>query len=294
MKIVNFGSLNIDHAYRVERIARDGETIASTGYTCNVGGKGLNQSIALARAGAHVVHAGRIGRDGAMLRRCLQREGVDVSLLEEDDGSSGHAIIQVDCRGENAIIVEGGANARIDTDQVERVLEAVAPSDWLLLQNEINGIPGIMDAAVRRGLRIALNPAPMDGAVRRRGTGGMDLLFVNASEGAALTGCDAPDDIIAALRHAAPTTRIVLTMGSQGAVYADGTVRIQQAADPVQAVDTTAAGDTFIGFFLAAQLRSMDVATALQLAGRAAALCVTRHGAADAIPVLAEVEGPDA
>ena len=162
------------------------------------------------------------------------------------------------------------------------------------IQNEINGIPGIMDAAVRRGLRIALNPAPMDGAVRRRGTGGMDLLFVNASEGAALTGCDAPDDIIAALRHAAPATRIVLTMGSQGAVYADGMVRIQQAADPVQAVDTTAAGDTFIGFFLAAQLRSMDVATALQLAGRAAALCVTRHGAADAIPVLAEVEGPDA
>ena len=289
MRILNFGSLNIDHVYHVARFVRPGETINSRSYSVFAGGKGNNQSIALARAGAQVHHAGRVGTDGIWLRDTLAETGVHVEHVAVVDAPTGHAIIQVNRDGENAIVLHGGANRSLRGADATRVLAAFDANDTLLLQNEISAIPEIMREAAQRGLRIVFNPAPMDPEVASYPLDCVDTFIVNETEGEALTGAAGPSDILAALRDRYPRSSTLLTLGDKGAQYAGLSGEFSVAAEAVEPVDTTAAGDTFIGYFLSEQMKSESIETAMRTACRAATLCVTRPGAVVSIPLLAEL-----
>lgn len=288
-RILNFGSLNIDHVYRVEAFVRPGETIHSLSYRQFAGGKGFNQSIALARAGAPVYHAGKIGPEGGWLLEMLSAAGAVTEDVLQVDTPTGHALIQVDSQGENAIILFGGANQAITAEDVDRVLSRFTAGDYLLLQNEISQMPLILQQAADLGLRVVLNPAPMTQTLLDYPLGGVSIFIVNETEGEALTGVSAPDAILDEMRRRFPAAATVLTLGGAGAIFADADRRIPIAAVPVTPVDTTAAGDTFTGYFLAGIVRGAGVEDALHEAAQAAAICVTRPGAADSIPGRREV-----
>jgi ribokinase len=291
MRVLNFGSLNVDHVYRVAHIARPGETVAGTAYHRFAGGKGANQSVALARAGAPVAHAGSVGAESLWLRDRLAAEGVDVGDIRVSDGPGGHALIQVDDSGQNSIVLFSGANASIGPDHVEAALSRLRRGDILLLQNEINATPALLTAGRAAGLRVVFNPAPMSAAVLRYPLDGVGLLIVNEHEAAALGGGTEVESWLAGLAQRLPQADLCLTLGAEGAIYQKaGGPRWQCPAPRVRAVDTTAAGDTFIGFFLAAVLQGASEPAALTAACRAAAVSVTRAGAMDSIPRPAEVE----
>ena len=293
MPILVFGSLNIDHVYQVEHLVRPGETLPSTEYRRFQGGKGANQSVALARAGADVFHAGRIGSEGLWLRDAIAAEGVDVTHVGLDNQPTGHAIIQVDPAGENSILLYGGANLTVTSDDAHYVLSHFGEGDWLLLQNEISSLPAILREASERGLKVAFNPAPMTPDVQGYPLDGVSLLVVNQTEGAALAGVEdaSPELLVGMLQARFPDAAILLTLGGDGSLYVSGGEHIMTPAQAVETVDTTAAGDTFIGYFLAELLAVESVPEALALASRAAALCVTRPGAAGSIPRRSEIEG---
>lgn len=193
-KIVCLGSLNLDHVYRLDHFVRPGETLGSESYSVGCGGKGLNQSIALARAGAPVMHAGRIGHDGGILRSALEAPGVDVSLLVEGDVPTGPCrSIQVDAKGENAIILYGGANRRITEAEIDAALDAVGDG-ILLLQNEINSLGTVLEKAHARGIRTAFNFAPFDPEdAKTLPLGLLSYLIVNEIEGAGVAGVAEPE-----------------------------------------------------------------------------------------------------
>lgn len=285
MRILNFGSLNIDYVYRVTHVARPGETLAARSRQVFAGGKGANQSVALARAGAEVFHAGLVGGDGRWLIDRLESFGADASLVRVSrDGQSGSAFIQVADDGENAIVLHPGTNREITREQIDDALGRFGEGDTLLLQNEINEVAYLITEAKRRDMKVVLNPAPMSPDVLECPLREVDLLIVNETEGRALTGKRTEDDVMAEL----PAWENVLTLGSHGVRYS-GNERVFLPAEQVPAVDTTAAGDTFIGYFLAGRGEGMSVRESLQLASRAAAICCTRAGAIDSIPARGEV-----
>ena len=287
MKIINIGSINIDHVYGVEHFVRPGETLESESYRLFCGGKGANQSIALARAGAEVHHAGRIGPEGLWLKEKLQESGVDVSLVKIVDAPTGHAVIQVNSEGENAIIIYGGANRTFSDEEIETVMERVEAGDYLLLQNETNAVAKVLQMA--KGVTVVFNPAPMSEALRHYRLERVDIFIINAVEGEALTAQNDPGMILNAMLKRFPKSRIVLTLGKAGVLYGDEERRIETAAVQVETVDTTGAGDTFIGYFLAELMQGSDTERCLQRAVKAAALSVTRRGAADSIPLAQEL-----
>lgn len=293
MKILNFGSVNIDCVYRVAHFVRPGETISSTGYSRFSGGKGFNQSTALARAGAEVAHAGCVGEDGAWLREALQRDGVDVHLLRMVEGPTGHAIIQVDDAGQNCIIIDGGANRRIAPVDVGAAFAGFSRGDVLLLQNEISTIPEIMRKAAEKGMEIVFNPAPMNEGVFSYPLDLVSLFVVNEVEAAALSGVaegGRPESVLDAMRAKFPSADVLLTLGSLGSLARFGhRPDVFVPARKVEAVDTTAAGDTFIGYFLAERQRGASLKVAMEIATAASAVCVTRMGAAPSIPGRAEL-----
>lgn len=290
MNFLNFGSLNIDMVYDVDHFVMAGETLSSLHMEKHCGGKGLNQSVALAKAGACVFHAGMVGADGDMLIKRMQEGGVDVSHVQVCDEPSGHAIIQVDARGQNCILLYGGANQKIDQAMVDRVLAGFAAGDVLLLQNEISSLSYIIQAAHAKGLRIALNPSPYNAGIEQCDLSCIDFFLLNEVEGEQITGKTQPDEILQAMRERFPRAAIVLTLGRRGAVYDDGIVRCAHNIYDVPVVDTTAAGDTFTGFFLASIGRGDSPLHALELASKASALAVSVKGASNSIPNLADVE----
>ena len=290
MKVINFGSMNFDHFYEVEHFVRPGETITSEKYQLFCGGKGLNQSVALARAGAKVFHAGKVGRDGKSLVACLKIAGVNTSYVTvAEGGQSGHAIIQVDKTGQNSIVIHGGANQEIHNEDVKHVLDHCNSGDYLLLQNEISSISEIIDLAKKQGLTIFLNPAPMNHKVIDYPLHKVNYFIINEIEGRELTGETEPDSIIEVMLKRFPRSATILTLGENGVVYADYQTKISVPAEKVTPIDTTAAGDTFIGFFIAQKVKLRSVENCLKIASRAAAICVTRHGAADSIPLIEDV-----
>ena len=283
-KILNIGSLNLDYVYAVPHFVAAGETLLSSRRDVFAGGKGLNQTVAAARAGAEVCHGGAVGADGDMLLDLLRDAGTDVSAVARVDVPTGHAVIQVSSQGENAIIILGGANRAVSPETVGIALEKVGPGDILLLQNEINGLDHIIRRAARKGLRILFNPAPMEKAVKDLPLELLDTLIVNEGEGKALAGD------MDALKAAYPNQKILLTQGSRGASLWTGSEVLFQPAFPVEAVDTTAAGDCFLGYYAAALAENLPYAAALRLAAAASALSVQRQGAAPSIPLRGEVE----
>ncbi len=289
MRIVNLGSINIDHVYAVDHFVRAGETLASSRYNVFAGGKGFNQSIALARAGAATTHVGNIGEDGEWLRNRLRAEGVDTTHVSIDEAATGHAVIQVVPSGENAIVLHGGANRTVAESDIDAAFLSCAPDDTFLVQNETSLVAVAIRKAHAKGLKIVLNPAPMDDTINEYPLDLVDIFILNETEAEGLTGVSRPDDICVAMRNRFPRAATVLTLGSKGAMYVDAKTLIHEAALRVEAVDTTAAGDTFIGFFLAECMRSGDHARALKWGCHAAAICVTRAGASDSIPYQKEV-----
>ncbi len=295
MKVVCFGSLNFDHNYRVAHFPQPGETIASERYDIRYGGKGLNQSIAAARAGANVTHAGHIGPDGMTMLEALRRDNVDTSFVAVVEEPTGHASIQINDQGENAIIVYGGANRTITSQYIDSVMRKCNSGDWLLLQNEINSIPAIIEAAADRGMNIAFNPAPMDTMANKFPISKIDTLIVNRGEGTALVGEGderqlEPNAIIEKLLMRYPMVEIVLTLGEEGAIYADAHRRFAIRPPAVTPKDTTGAGDTLIGYYVALSMKDREAKRDnLTIACAAAALSTTRHGAMDSIPAIEEV-----
>lgn len=283
-KLVNLGSLCIDNVYRVANITGPGETVASASHEVFPGGKGLNQSIAAARAGAQVEHFGCIGADGLWLRDTLASEGVGVAGLRQTDTPSGHAVIQVNEAGENAIVIAGGANRVLTSSDVTAALDRVQSGDWLLLQNEINDLEAVLATAAERGCRVAFNVAPVDGREQGYDLSGVALLIVNEIEAAALAGIDDRQAAVRVLRERYPDADVVLTVGREGLTHAgpDGGTTLDAYA--VTAVDETAAGDAFIGYLMAALIAGKPMHTALRLASAAGALAVTKAGAASSIP----------
>ena len=215
MRILNFGSLNIDYVYQVDHFVQPGETMSAQSLRIQCGGKGLNQSVALARAGVETWHAGLIGPEGRFLRETLDQAGVRTQFVEERDGSTGHAIIQVAPDGQNSILLHDGANGRVTPDFVAAVLAHFGPGDALLLQNETSATADIIQEAVRRGLRVAMNAAPANEKLAGLPLERLTWLLVNEVEGAFLAGTEDPEAILDTLTARYPETTVVLTLGAR-------------------------------------------------------------------------------
>ena len=291
MKILSFGSLNLDKVYSVDHFVRAGETMSSAKLEEFCGGKGLNQSVALARAGGEVYHAGCVGSaDGGMLLDMLSSSGVDISLVKQLSCPSGHAIIQVNTNGQNCILLYGGANQEVSKEQIDETLAKFDAGDMLVLQNEISNLHYLIEAAGKKGMVIVLNPSPMTPEILTLPLEYVSYFLLNEVEARDICGEDiAEEDCPAELLRRYPGSKVVMTLGSRGCVYQDAEQKLTCPARRVQAVDTTAAGDTFTGFFVAAVAAGTDVAAALDQATRAAAISVSRKGAAPSIPTREEM-----
>lgn len=289
MKVLNIGSMNLDHVYNVDHIVLPGETQATDGMNIFLGGKGMNQSIALAKAGAEVYHGGLIGNDGQLFLDACEEYGVNAKYIRKIKGKTGHAIIQIDRSAQNCILLYGGANEKLTAEFIDEVLEGFEAGDILLLQNEVNMIPYIVDKAYEKGMQIALNPSPFNDRLKEVDMSKISLFLMNEVEGGQITGLENPEDIIAKVVQMYPKAKIVLTLGKDGAIYAEGDVRYQQPIFKVQAVDTTAAGDTFTGYFLAGMIEGMPIPDILKMSAKASSIAVTREGAVQSIPYRKEV-----
>ena len=281
MRILCFGSLNIDYVYTVEHFVSKGETISSANMERNIGGKGLNQSVALARAGAEVYHAGQVGSDGVFLTEFLKENGVDTTYIKTINSPSGHAIIQVDSTGDNCIIIHGGANTCISTDYIDSVLSNFTGGDVLLMQNEINNGAYLLRKAKECGLITVLNPSPITGLDLPLEL--VDIFVLNETEAEGLFATDGMD-IIDSMRSHYPNAKFVMTLGEKGSVYidADDVVKVDAVATDV--VDTTAAGDTFTGYFLTRLFAGDIPKVAMEIAARASSITISKKGAAKTIP----------
>ena len=289
MKIVNYGSINLDHVYRVDHILQPGETLLAQEQSLFCGGKGLNQSIALAKAGAEVFHAGVVGEDGEILLDALRAANVDIRHIRRAEGASAHTVIQVDRNGQNCIIVFSGENMHPSEADIDRILEDFGPEDAVLMQNELYNTPLMMRKAAEKGMTIIFNPSPVSREMLSYPLECVSWFLLNEIEGEALTGETDPEKILDGLASRFPRSSVVLTLGKNGAWAMDRGQRFFQPAFEVKAVDTTAAGDTFTGFFLAGVSSGMPVPAALRRAAFASSIAVNRKGAADSIPTAEEV-----
>lgn len=292
MKILNYGSLNIDYTYSVDHFVRGGETMSSEEMHVFSGGKGLNQSIALSKSGAEVWHAGAIGTgDGDFLIRQLKEAGVNTEYISVLDGKTGHAIIQKAKDGGNCILLFGGANQQITREMVDGVMDHFEKGDYLVLQNEISEIGYIMERAREKGMVLVFNPSPMDDKISSYPLEYVDYFLLNEIEAGDICGEQgSSEELLQKLSDKFPASKIVLTLGGGGSLYRDGQRILTQGIYKVPVVDTTAAGDTFTGFLIGGLVQGLDAGEALDLAAKAAAIAVSRPGAAPSIPSREEVE----
>ncbi len=290
MRVLNIGSLNLDYVYSVDHIVAPGETESSMDRNVFLGGKGINQSMALARAGVTVYHAGLIGNGGQPFLDACREDGIKTDYLKQLDAPDGHTIIQIDKNAQNCILLYGGTNQMLTEEFVDEVLSHFTGEDMLLLQNEVNLLPYIVDKAAEKGMQIALNPSPYNEKLDKVDMSKISIFLINEVEGEQMTGLKAPDDILDNLLEKFPQAKIILTLGSEGAMYASAKERLFQPSFKVKAVDTTAAGDTFTGYFLAGLMEGMAEADILKLSSKASAIAVTRQGAIPSIPKRAEVD----
>lgn len=290
MKILNYGSMNVDFVYEVDHIVRPGETINARGRNVYPGGKGLNQSVAVARAGGEVYHIGVLGGDGAVLEQALLENRIHMDHIKRVPGGSAHTVIQVDRDGQNCIIVFAGKEITFTDEEMDAVLSRFGPGDAVIFQNELDRSPVFMRKAADRGLTVIFNPSPMEDSIFAYPLDEVGWFVVNEIEGAALTGETVPEKILDAMREKYPDAGVVLTLGGDGAWAMRGEERYFQPAFPVKAVDTTAAGDTFMGFFVVGMLNGEPLQRVLARAAKAASIAVSRPGAAVSIPSAAEVD----
>ena len=289
MKILNFGSCNIDYVYNVSEFVKAGETVSALSTSEHPGGKGLNQAVAAARAGGNVFFAGNIGEDGLFLKELLENSGVDTKYLKINKARTGNAIIQIDKDGENCIIVSAGANALLNEAYIKSVTADFVRGDICMLQNETPCTDFIIKQAKACGMTVIWNPSPINEKITDSAIGMCDYIIANKTEGKALTGKEEPDDILKALFKKYPHTKTVLTLGKNGSIYSDGTDTVKQPSFKADPVDTTGAGDTFTGYFTAMISNGKTAAEALKTASAAAAIATEKQGAASSIPPIANV-----
>lgn len=292
--IVVFGSINLDLVTRVPRIPGPGETVKGPGYALIPGGKGANQALAAALAGARVTLVGAKGRDlfADLVLEHLTNASVDCSHVRSLDAPTGAAFISVDANGHNAITVASGANGEADADWLEAL--SFGPGDTLLLQGELP--PGATLAAARhgreKGARVILNTAPSEN-ISADLIEAVDIVVMNEGEAfdvAEAFGWDPqkPEDVAERIDTVLGRTGIV-TLGGQGAIGWSGGVRRAVPAPAIEVVDTTGAGDTFCGFLAAALERSAGLGAAMHKAVIAGSLTCMRAGAQISFPNAAEV-----
>ena len=308
MTIYNYGSINIDHVYRVPHLVKPGETLLSSDYQTLLGGKGANQSIALAKAGAEVVHIGRYNESDVWVKQALNEVNVDCCLLQVIDVPTGHAIIQVNDEGQNSIILFSGANHSFSKSDIEALLQTAKEDDWLLLQNECNQLDFAIEVAVSKGMQLVINTAPMSQDILDLPLDKFKVILANEVEAATLFGIteeevlslpenmeinastqNVSNKINQAIQKTCPTTDVIITLGSKGSAGWDGTRWYFSPAHTVPVVDTTAAGDTFTGYFLAAFSQGENLEASMNWASKASALCVQTAGASTSIPTALDV-----
>lgn len=291
MAIVNFGSLNIDYVYSVPHFCEGGETLTAEARKVSIGGKGLNQSIAIAHSGVEVFHVGLIGPGGEILRDCLDRNGVNTSLLQSCGTQQGHTVIQVTPSGQNCIIVFGGSNRAVSKEFIDACLTKFQVGDYMILQNEVSNLSHLIEAGRRKGLKIVLNASPIDGPLLAVDFSKVDWLVVNEIECARIAGVGVSDVTGAyeTLCKRYPDVGILLTLGENGSVCHRGSQEYRQDAFRTKAVDTTGAGDTFMGFFVGCLTQGYAIPDAMRCASMASSIAVSRPGAAESIPYLSEV-----
>lgn len=284
MTIYNLGSINIDHVYRLTHLPAPGETLAARDYSVGLGGKGANQSVAAALAGARVVHIGAVGQGADWALDEMRARGVDCSHVAIVEAATGHAIINVDAAGENAIVIHHGANLGQSADAIAAALSSAQPGDILLMQNETSHQADAAAIARARGLTVMYSAAPFDVDAVRAVLGQVSILVVNAIEAAqieAALGVPVSD---------LPVAAVVITRGAEGAEWRAGKAApIRVDAFPAVALDTTGAGDCFAGSLAAAIDSGAAPQEAMRYAAAAAAIQVTRAGASRAMPTREEV-----
>ena len=290
MKVLVFGSANIDRTYSVEHFVTAGETLSAEKMELFCGGKGFNQAIAFARAGCDTYFAGAVGDDGDLLAKTLQENGINTDNLKRVPGPSGHAVIQVTPEGQNSIIILAGSNGAINHEDVDAVLASFSAGDLVVLQNEISSVDYIIDRAKERGMIVALNPSPFNDRIKTYNLSKVDYLLVNEVEGSLLTDCALPKKIVSAIHKRFPDSNVLLTLGCEGSVFVgkEGGF-FSCGVYKTSTVDTTAAGDTYTGYFLSEAVSSGNIEAALKTAAIASGISVSRKGAAGSIPYRKEV-----
>lgn len=281
MALWNLGSINVDHVYQVHHLPEPGETLAADAYAVGLGGKGANQSVAAARAGARVHHIGAVGPEGRWARDALAAHGVDVAHVTVSDVPTGHAIITVDPAAENSIVIFPGANRSLTAGSVGAALADAGAGDLLLLQNETSATVEAARLASAKGMRIIYSAAPFDLGAVKAVLPFADLLVMNEIESAHLhQGLGSVAEV-----------EMIVTKGARGAEWLrPGEDALFVPSFRVVPVDTTGAGDCFIGTLAAALDAGLDREGAMRRAAAAAAIQVTRKGAAEAMPAAAEVD----
>ena len=284
MAVFNLGSLNIDYIYTLPHLLVAGETLSATDVEAALGGKGANQSLAIARAGGSIFHAGQIHKDEEAWLSHLADDGVILTHVRRANVATGHAIVMVDAlSGENQIVLSPGANDRLPLDMIAPFLASALPQDWALSQNETNLTTSFLTAAKNKGMKICYSAAPFVAEITASLLPLVDLLIVNHIEAAALTahqGCSA---------DALGVPHLIITSGAKGADYCGDQGSFHVSAPKVEPVDTTGAGDTYLGYVLAGIDAGQTMQDAMHDAAQAAALQVARHGASAAIPRRHEI-----
>ncbi len=290
MKMLNYGSLNYDYVYSVSHIVKPGETLSSSNLETFCGGKGLNQSIALAKAGVKVYHAGMVGIDGEMLLNLCIENGIDKRFISTEQGKSGHTIIQVNEHGQNCIILYAGSNGLNSVEHIDKVLSYFEEGDMILLQNEINLLDTIIEKAYAKKMNIIINPSPYNEKVKQCDLAKISIFLLNEIEGYQITGVKDPQSIMRVMSEIYPNAEVILTLGADGVMYSGNSKTYFRESYKVTAVDTTAAGDTFTGYYIGAILQGYSIEKSLQRATAAASIAVTRKGATSSIPTKEEVD----
>lgn len=289
--ILNFGSINIDHVYSVDHFVQPGESLTCPLYQVFAGGKGFNQSIAIARSGAKVNHIGLINSNDKWLKKLLANDKANVKFLETRQSPTGHAIIQVDKKGENCIIIYGGANKHFDKKFIDRVFSANKSSNKVLIQNEVNELKYIVNSAIKSNCKVVLNPSPFTADLLTLDLKKINMLILNEIE---CQQMGQSEDVSIALKKILKKNsniEILLTKGKAGVVYTNAkSTQEFKAFKVAKPVDTTAAGDTFTGYFLGGIEKKLSTAEAIALGMKAAAFCIQKKGAADSIPYFKDVK----
>ena len=296
-RITVLGSINMDLVFAAPRMPALGETVTGSAFRQVAGGKGANQAVAAARQGGEVAFVGMVGADGfgSAALRGLTADGIDCGAIGIADLPTGVAGILVDGAGANSIVVVAGANEALTVERVEAAADRIASSNWLICQLEspVASVMKAFEIARAAGVRIVFNPAPAPASLPEGLIAGVDVLVVNETEAGQLAGMRVADAGSAAeaagVLRARGAATVLVTMGSQGVLIADAASQRLRPALCVKAVDTTAAGDTFVGALTVSLGRGAAIDEAVADAQAAAAVSVTRMGAQSSIPTRDEV-----